>query len=115
MKTRIRELRLEKKLTQYALAECLGTTQTTLSRIETGGGMPDALMLISLSHIFHVTIDYILFLSDERMTADSLLTENLYSIKKYQRLISIYQKMNNKQQNDCYAFLCSMTGHPEDF
>lgn len=108
MKTRIRELRLEKKLTQTTLAAYLGTTQTTLSRIENGGGAPDALMLISLSHFFHVTIDYILFQSDERVTADSLLAENLHNLKKYQQLISIYQKMNHKQQENCYTFLCSM-------
>ena len=40
MKTRIRELRLEKNLTQCALAEVLGITQTTLSRIENGSASP---------------------------------------------------------------------------
>ena len=36
MKTRIKELRLEKKLTQKVLAEYLGANQTMLSKIETG-------------------------------------------------------------------------------
>lgn len=108
MKTRIRELRLEKNLTQCALAGTLGITQTTLSRIENGAGVPDAIMLTHLSQIFHVTTDYILFLSNERVTADSLLAENLHNLKKYQHLVALYQKMNLKQQSDCYTFLCSM-------
>lgn len=36
MKTRIKELRLEKNLTQQTLAKYLGTNQTTLSKIEGG-------------------------------------------------------------------------------
>ena len=114
MKTRIRELRLEKNLTQCALAEVLGVTQTTLSRIENGSGTPDAIMLTHLSQVFHVTTDYILFLSEERVTADSLLAENLHNLKKYQRLMSLYQKMNVKQQSDCYTFLCSMLDYSEE-
>ena len=48
MKTRIKELRLEKKLTQKVLAEYLGANQTMLSKIETGTSIPDAMLLIDL-------------------------------------------------------------------
>ena len=110
MKTRIKELRLEKKLTQKVLAEYLGANQTTLSKIENGTSTPDAMLLIDLSRFFRVSTDYILYLSYERTNADSLLADNMHNLKKYQRLISLYQKMNNKQQGDCYTFLCSMLG-----
>lgn len=108
MKTRIKELRLEKNLTQKVLGERLGATQTTLSKIESGASMPDAMLLISMSRFFKVSTDYILYLSEERANADSLLADNMYNLKKYQRLIALYQKMNNKQQGDCYTFLSSM-------
>lgn len=108
MKTRIKELRLEKKLTQQALAEHLGINQTSLSKIECGASTPDALLLVDLSRFFHVTTDYILLLSDERLTADYLLADNMRNLKKYQHLITIYQKMSQKQQGDCYNFLRSM-------
>ena len=114
MKTRIKELRLEKHLTQKILAEYLGANQTTLSKIENGASIPDALLLIDLSRFFRVSTDYILYLSDERTNADSLLADNMHNLKKYQRLISLYQKMNNKQQGDFYSFLCSMLGISED-
>lgn len=108
MKTRIRELRLEKNLTQEVLGKCLGATQTMLSKIENGTSVPDAMLLVNLSKFFKVSIDYILYLSEERANADSLLADNMHNLKKYQRLISLYQKMNHKQQGDCFAFLSSM-------
>lgn len=110
MKTRIKELRLEKKLTQQALAKQLGINQTSLSKIESGASMPDAQLLANLSRFFHVTTDYILLLSEERLTADSLLADNMYHLKKYKHLITVYQKMTQKQQGDFYNFLCSMLG-----
>lgn len=108
MKTRIKELRLEKKLTQQALAEHLGINQTSLSKIECGTSIPDALLLVDLSRFFQVTTDYILLLSEERLPADYLLENNMRNLKKYQRLITLYQKMSQKQQGDCYNFLRSM-------
>lgn len=110
MMTRIRELRLENNLTQHALAKHLGTNQTTLSKIENGTCMPDATMLIDLSRLFHVSTDYILQVSNHRVSADSLMEDNIYNLNKYRHLIAVYQKMNHKQQGDCYTFLCSMLG-----
>lgn len=108
MKTRIKELRLEKKLTQQALAKHLGINQAAVSKLECEASIPDAALLIDLSRFFHVSTDYILFLSEERLNADYFLADNMYYLKKYQHLIAIYQKMNRKQQEDCYNFLCSI-------
>lgn len=109
MKTRIKELRLEKRMTQQALAERLGINQASLSKIECGETTPDALLLINLSRFFHVTTDYILFLSEERLTADYLLENNLCNLKKYQHIITIYQKMTQEQQLSFYNFLRSIS------
>lgn len=108
MKTRIKELRLEKNLTQQTLAKCLSINQTTLSKLENGLAIPDAMLLISLSNFFHVSTDYILYLSEERLSADSLLADNMHHLKKYQHLISLYRKMSPKQQKDFYNLFCSM-------
>jgi transcriptional regulator with XRE-family HTH domain len=114
MKTRIKELRLEKNLTQQALAEQLGISQAVLSKLECELSVPDASLLVNLSRLFHVSTDYILFLSEERSNADHLLTDNMHHLKKYQHLLSIYQKMNQRQQDACYNFLCSMLDVGED-
>lgn len=108
MKTRIKELRLEKKITQQTLAKKLGINQTTLSKIENELAVPDGMLLTSLSDFFHVSTDYILYLCEERLSADSLLADNMHRLKKYQHLISLYQKMTPKQQKDFYNFLCSI-------
>lgn len=108
MKTRIKELRLEKNLTQESLAKHLGINQATVSKLENESITPDATLLISLSRFFHVSTDYVLYLSEQRLTADLLLADNLHHLKKYQHLISLYQKMTPKQQRDCYTFVCSI-------
>ena len=108
MKTRIKELRMEKNLSQQALANHLGVNQTTLSKLECGLSTPDAMLVISASRFFQVSTDYVLYLSEERLSADSLLADNMHLLKKYQHLISLYQKLPPHQQKNCYNFLCSI-------
>ncbi len=108
MKTRIKELRSEKNLTQESLAKHLGINQAMVSKLENESTTPDAMLLIRLSHFFHVSTDYILYLSEQRLSADSLLADNLHLLKKYQHLISLYQRMTPKQQGACYTFVRSI-------
>lgn len=115
MRTRIKELRLEKKITQETLAKHLGISQTTVSKLENESTTPDALLLTRLSIFFHVSTDYILYLSEQRLSADLLLEENVHHLKKYQHLISLYQKMTPKQQRDCFTFVCSILNVSENF
>ncbi len=115
MKTRIKELRLEKNLTQQTLAKHLGVNQTTLSKLECGLSTPDAMLLVSLSRFFHVSADYVLYLSEERLSADLLLADNMHHLKKYQHLISLYQKMTPRQQTDFYNFLSSIFGNDKSY
>lgn len=56
----IKSLRKEKNITQLELAEKLGCTDKAVSRWETGKGLPDADMLLSLSKIFRVSVNEIL-------------------------------------------------------
>lgn len=70
MDNRIRELRNEKGLRQEDLAAMINVSQQTISRIETGETQIPVDILIHLSKLFHVSADYILKLSDTRMTAE---------------------------------------------
>lgn len=108
MRTRIKELRLEKNLTQESLAKHLGVNQATVSKLENESTTPDATLLLRLSHFFHVSTDYVLYLSEQRQSADLLLEDNTHHLKKYQHLISLYQKMTPKQQHACYNFVRSI-------
>lgn len=114
MKTRIKELRLEKKLTQQTLAKHLGINQASLSKLECEASIPDAALLIDLANFFHVSTDYILFRSNERLNTDHFLENNLCHLKKYQHFIVLFQKMNAKQLEYCYKFLCSIMEANDD-
>ena len=56
----IKTLRKENNLTQAELAQKLSCTDKAISRWETGKGLPDADMLLSLSAVFGVSINEIL-------------------------------------------------------
>ncbi|MBQ8425378.1 MAG: helix-turn-helix transcriptional regulator [Clostridia bacterium] len=56
----IKELRLEKGLTQTELAKILNTTQDTISLWELGKSNPDIIFVIELAKYFDVTSDYLL-------------------------------------------------------
>ena len=59
-KTRIKELREQRKLTQVKLAFELGLTQTALSRYETDERDIDCDTLKKIADYFDVSIDYLL-------------------------------------------------------
>ena len=61
---RLRELRIENKLSQAELGAILSTSQDTISLWEKGRSLPSAEFLIALAKFFSVSTDYILCLVD---------------------------------------------------
>ena len=115
MKTRIKDLRLEKKLSQQALAGYLSLNQSTLSKIECEISIPDALLVSDVSRLFHVSADYVLYLAEERLNADLLLANDMFHLKKYRNHMSMYQQLNPMQQMLCDHFVQNMLGIAEPF
>ena len=107
MKTRIKELRIEKNYTQESLALKVGVNQTSLSRIECGISIPDANLLIRLADIFQVSTDYILCLSNQRLSPDHPDSAS-QSLQTYQTHISLLEKLNPNQRVHLQHFLESM-------
>ena len=66
MSNRIRELRLEKRITQLQLSIELDVTQETISAYEHNRHMPSVPALIKISQIFDASMDYIMGLSNVR-------------------------------------------------
>lgn len=63
-KERLRELRVEKNLTQQDLSRMLGYGRTTVNEWETKGNEPNYDTLIKFAKFFGVTTDYLLGLED---------------------------------------------------
>lgn len=61
---RIRDLREDNNLTQEDLASQLGISKRTLLRYESGVSEPTISVLISLSLLFNVSVDYIIGTKD---------------------------------------------------
>lgn len=64
MYRRIRDLRHDHDMTQRELAEILGMSQTGYSKYETGENDIPTEILIRLSKIYNVSIDYMLGQTD---------------------------------------------------
>lgn len=57
---KLRNLRMEKRLSQEELAGIFDVSRQTISKWEAGSALPEVDKLIALSDYFHVTIDYLL-------------------------------------------------------
>ncbi len=61
---RLRDLRLEKELSQNQLAKNLGLTHTAINLWESNKRVPNLEALIIIAQYFNVTIDYLAGLED---------------------------------------------------
>lgn len=73
--SRIKALRLQKKMTQAELANKLGVTKSVISAYETGLRMPSYDILIQMARIFKVSTDYLLGVEAKTSLDLSGLTE----------------------------------------
>ena len=63
---RLRELRLERNMSQQRLAMELSMTQNTISRYENGEREPGIKELIRIADYFNVSLDYLLERSEQQ-------------------------------------------------
>lgn len=97
MDNRVRELRNEKGFSQEELAGRINVSQQTISRIEKGETQIPVDILVHLSKLFHVSADYILKLSDTRMTAESRI-EVERSIERNREFCLAFERLNRTNQ-----------------
>lgn len=97
-KNKIRELRKGHALSQENFAALLGTTQQTISRMETGICDIPTDLLIGMAAFFNVTTDYILGVSEFKrdhsgqMRMDQALEQYYDILLRYQHLNDIDKK-----------------------
>lgn len=66
MGTKLKSLRIEKRLTQKQVADRIGLAISAVSSYESGSRYPSYDVLVRLAHIFHVSTDYLLGMTDKR-------------------------------------------------
>ena len=64
MKTKIRELRKQKKISQEELAEAVGTTRQTITSIEVGKYIASLPLAYKIARFFGLTIEEVFDFSD---------------------------------------------------
>lgn len=105
LKMKLKELRLKNNLTQQEIADILGCSTVAYSRYETGKRQPSTDMLISLSKILHVSIDYILEndnYSDDFINLEPLdreIIKNYHNADTYDQ-IAVLRILNIKEKDD---------------
>ena len=94
----LKELRMERGLTQVQFAQAIGTSQKNISRWELGETEPSAHYLKKIAEFYEITTDYILGVEDD-------LGQNTYSTANHAvtpeelRIINAYRVLSstNKQ------------------
>ncbi len=93
---RIKELREEKKLSQTALAQSVGTSQRNIGRWENGENEPTYSQLVKIADYFGVTIDYLVGREDD---FGVVKLENLSQISNDEKeLISAYKLLSKEEK-----------------
>lgn len=90
MELKLKELRKNKKISQYEIANFLDVTQTTYNRYETGKSEPSLETLVKLANYFGITLD-------------ELCNHDISQFKKED--IKKFGDIKNK----CYNILVSLT------
>ena len=90
---RLKELRIEKNLTQKQLADMLMLSKNSICEYEKGRSEPNIDTLVKLSDIFDCSIDYLVGKSD-----DFYLTQYANVSDKETIAISLYKKLPEDMQ-----------------
>ncbi|MGT2624846.1 helix-turn-helix domain-containing protein [Streptococcus pluranimalium] len=99
---RLKELRIQKKLTQQELADLLKVNRVTYRNYETGTNEPKFRTLLELGKIFNVTTDYLLGITDIN-EFDKSYEENIE--KSFKEISDATNDYKNKLDNALYRLI----------
>lgn len=93
MGSKLKNLRKEKQLTQKQIADRIGLAISAVSSYESGTRYPSYDVLIRLAHIFHVSTDYLLGVTDKREIDVTGLNDQ--EVELISQIIDILRSKNN--------------------
>ncbi|MCO4288403.1 helix-turn-helix domain-containing protein [Clostridioides difficile] len=94
---RIKELRIEKDVTQKELATFLGLTPKMISFYEKEERFPPHDIILKISEFFNVSTDYLLGKSNEREINDFI--EKLDSPEDIKNMLKIFTELSEEAQD----------------
>ncbi len=94
---RLKELRLNKNLTQTKLAEKFGITYSNIGEWERGKSEPSTNMLIKLANFFNVSIDYLVGRENFSNVTVSASVQGLTS--QEERLLMAFKKLDDSERD----------------
>lgn len=101
----LRDLRLERDLTQGEIASEIGVSPQAISKWETENGLPDVTQLIPLADFFGVTVDYLLGHDPDKNEREILAhlkrLETLVDEGKWDAQVEENRAMLRKYPKDC--------------
>lgn len=100
----LKQLRLERQLTQAGLAQALDVAQTTVSSWERGEKSPDPDTLIRLANFYNVSVDYLLGRENKKETPSpaSMLG------KDAQKLLDMYGELSAENKDQVMRYVTSI-------
>lgn len=97
---KLKQLRLEKGLTQMELSKIFNTSHATINRYEKGVNEPDSKTITKFADFFNVSTDYLLDRTDNRNEAilpEDGLDPNNVEYKSYKEIIDKFKFLLEKE------------------
>ena len=94
---RLRELRLEKKISQQQLADILHVTQQSIHKYEDGIAEPDLDIIIAMAKFFDTSVDYLIEYSDVPIKYELYDVEHSLTSAEH-RLLAYYRSLSSSGQ-----------------
>lgn len=89
--TKLRSLREARKLTQLQVAERIGVSKTMISAYETASKVPSVEVLIRLSRLYRVSVDYLVCVDAPKVVNVSGLDEDSVAL-----VAALVEKLNGQ-------------------
>lgn len=96
---RLKQLRLEKHITQKVLSEFLGVEEPVVCNIEKGKRLPSTSVAINYEKYFKVPLEYILGLSNAKEPENQIISKDLGLSDQAIERLKFMQEPENKDKN----------------
>lgn len=100
----LKGLREKNGYTQQRLSELLHVSKNSISHYELGKNMPDINILVEMTDIFDVSLDYLLGLTDFNLSKD-LLNKSFDKTLKVGSVIEVILRLDKEHKSDMLRLL----------